>query len=217
MTDLSIFMPAFNERETIETAMERVLGAELPFEDVELIVVDDGSSDGTRAVLAGGDWPERVRVLYHDRNHGKGAALHTALASARGTYSAIMDADLEYDPNDIALLAPPLVADEADAVFGVRGFRSHASYTFWYVVGNKAVTLAANVLYNSWISDIMTCHKMMRTDLFRSLRLRERGFATEPEITARLLRSGARIYEVPVTYRARGRDAGKKLDRNSVV
>jgi len=152
-----------------------------------------------------------VRLHAHPRNLGKGAALHTALRHAQGTFAAVLDGDLEYDPNDLALLLTPLQDGQAEVVFGVRGFASHSAYGFWYVVGNKLVTLVANVLYDAWLSDIMTCHKVMPTALFRSLDLRERGFATEPEITARLLRAGLRIYEVPITYHARGREEGKKL------
>jgi hypothetical protein len=122
-----------------------------------------------------------------------------------------MDADLEYEATDIAVLLAPLRAGEAEAVFGTRGFQAHSAYSFWYVVGNRAVTLLANVLFNRWISDVMSGHKAMRTEVFRSLRLRERGFAVEAEIAARLFRSGARIYEVPIVYRARTRAEGKKL------
>jgi glycosyltransferase involved in cell wall biosynthesis len=150
-------------------------------------------------------------VLTHEQNRGKGAAIRTALSRASGGYSAVLDADLEYDPADIGLLLEPLLSGEAQVVFGARGFQSHAAYGFWYVMGNKAVTLAANVLYNSWVSDIMTCHKVMPTELWRSLDLRESGFGIEPEITARVLRAGIRVYEVPITYRARSRDQGKKL------
>src|SRR5205814_7296441 len=141
----------------------------------------------------------------HERNRGKGAALRTALARAETEYCTVMDADLEYDPSNLAALLAPLLAGEADAVYGVRGFQAHSAYSFWYVVGNKSVTFAANVLYNAWLSDLMTCHKVMGTSLFRSLPLRTRGFAIEAEITARLLQGGARIYEVPITYRARSR------------
>lgn len=208
---LSILMPVFNERETVTEAIGAVLAASLPLDDVSLIVVDDGSTDGTREILADRQWPPGVKVVFHPHNRGKGAALRTALDHAEGTYSAVMDADLEYDPADIASLVEPLLSGEFESVFGTRGFQSHSAYSFWYVIGNKAVTLAANVLYNSWVSDIMTCHKVMRTDLLRSLRLHEDGFAIEPEITARLLRAGVRIYEVPITYRARTREQGKKL------
>lgn len=204
-------MPVFNEKATVQTAIERAVSTPLPVEHRELIVVDDGSTDGSRELLFSRPWPEGVQIHAHGRNLGKGAAIRTALSHARGTYSAVLDADLEYDPNDLAVLIPPLVSGEARAVFGTRGFQSHSSYGFWYVIGNKGVTLAANVLYNSWISDIMTCSKVMPTSLWRSLGLREQGFAIEPEITARLLRSGVPIFEVPIRYRARSRRAGKKL------
>jgi glycosyltransferase involved in cell wall biosynthesis len=209
--ELSVLVPAYNEAATVETALERVLMADLGVESAEVVVVDDGSTDGTRETLLGRDWPAEVRVVTHERNHGKGAAVRTALAEARGRWTTIMDADLEYDPASIAELVAPLRAETADAVYGIRGFQAHSSYSFWYVVGNKAVSLAANVLYNSWLADIMTCHKLIPTELFRSLDLREPGFGIEAEITARLLQSGAQIYEVPIVYAARTREDGKKL------
>ena len=211
MNDLSILMPVYNELPTVEEAIDQALNADLPVDDVELIVVDDGSEDGTRELLLGTNWPERVRVLTHDRNRGKGAAVRTAIDAAGGHYIAIMDADLEYDPNDLRGLLEPLLDGRAEVVFGTRGFASHSSFSFWYVLGNKAVTMVANVLFNSWLADIMTCHKAMATETMRSLDLQSRGFTIEPEITAKLLLAGQRIYEVPITYRARGREEGKKL------
>jgi glycosyltransferase involved in cell wall biosynthesis len=208
---LSILMPVYNERATVERAIEDALTAELPVDRRELIVVDDGSTDGTRELLVGGGWPENVELVLHDRNLGKGAAVRTALGHATCELSAILDADLEYRAADLAPVVAPLLAGDATVVFGTRAWASHSAYSFWYVVGNKLVTLAANVLYNCYISDVMTCHKAMRTELFRTLPLRERGFAIEPEITARVLRAGERIYEVPIAYRARTRDEGKKL------
>ena len=208
---LSVLMPVYNERATIETAIERVLAAEALVDGLELIVVDDGSTDGTRELLDRSSWPDNVRVVHHEHNRGKGAALRTGLEGAAGEYCTIMDADLEYDPSNFGTLVAPLRAGEADAVFGVRGFQAHSAYSFWYVVGNKAVTLAANVLYNAWLSDLMTCQKVLKTSLFRTLQLRANGFAIEAEIAARLLRAEARIFEVPITYRARRREEGKKL------
>ena len=204
-------MPVYNERRTVEEAIRQTLEANYPVDSVELIVVDDGSSDGTRGVLDGGRWDERVQVILHERNGGKGVAVRTALEHASGTYAAIMDADLEYDPGDLSKLLEPLLAGDAEVVFGTRGFESHAAFSFWYVMGNKAVTLVANLLFNSWLADIMTCHKAMRTDLLRSLGLSSAGFTIEPEITAKLLAAGYQIYEVPVRYNARGRAEGKKL------
>jgi glycosyltransferase involved in cell wall biosynthesis len=210
MSDLSILMPVYNERRTIGQAIDRVLAVDLPVER-ELVIVDDGSTDGTREWLRAQEWPDDVRVILRDENAGKGAAVRTGLAHAAGTYATILDADLEYDPADLPALLEPLLAGEAEAVYGVRGFQAHSAYSFWYVIGNKAVTMAANLLYNAWLSDIMTCQKVLSTALFRSLELREDGFAIEGEITAKLLRRRDRIFEVPITYRARRREEGKKL------
>jgi glycosyltransferase involved in cell wall biosynthesis len=204
-------MPVFNEHRRVAEAIERTLTADLGATESELIVIDDGSVDGTRELLLDTEWPSNVRVLLHERNQGKGAAVRTGLRHASGEFTAIMDADLEYSPEEISTLLPPLIDGGTDAVFGTRAFESHASFNFWYVIGNKFVTLAANVMFNVYISDLMTCHKVLRTDTFRGLALRETGFAIEPEITARLLRQGGRIYEIPVTYRARTRQEGKKL------
>jgi glycosyltransferase involved in cell wall biosynthesis len=210
-TSLSILMPVFNERTTVEQAIDDALTAELPVEKRELVVVDDGSTDGTRELLESRSWPEEVRVLFHPANRGKGAAVRTALAEAGGEFAAIFDADLEYPAGDLALVLEPLLAGDAAVVFGTRAWTSQSSFSFWYVMGNKGVTFATNLLYNCWISDVMTCYKAMRTELFRSLPLREKGFAIEPEIAARVLRAGERIHEVPIAYKARSREAGKKL------
>ena len=217
MATLSFLVPVFNERPRVKEALEEMLTAELPVESRELIVVDDGSTDGTRELLQASSWPSNLRLVFHDTNCGKGTALQTALRHATGDYAAVMDADLEYTTNEYAKLLGPLMDGRADAVFGVRGFESHAAYNFWYVMGNKCVTLAANVLYNSWLADIMTCQKVMSTELFRSLPLTESGFGIEPEITARLLRRGAHIYEVPIAYNSRSREEGKKLNSLDAV
>ena len=211
MADVSILMPVYNEHATIEHAVDQVLTVELPVSDVELVIVDDHSTDGTREWLQAQDWPAHVRLVLHDRNRGKGAAVATALEHATGTYATILDADLEYDAANIGPLLAPLLRGDAEAVYGVRGFDATSAYSFWYVVGNKLVTTAANALYNRWLSDIMTCQKVLPTELFRALKLRESGFAFEAEITARLISAGVRIYEVPITYQARSREAGKKL------
>jgi glycosyltransferase involved in cell wall biosynthesis len=207
---LSILMPVYNERERVERAIAEVLRTELPAE-FELIIVNDGSTDGTSEILRNADWGPRVRLYEHDHNQGKGAAIRTALGHAQGEFSAIFDADLEYDPADLALLMPPLMDGRANACFGVRAFDGYTSHSFLFVLGNKGVTLACNVLFNVYLHDIMTCHKMVRTDVFRGLPLQSPGFAIEPEITARLVQTGERIFEVPVHYRARATDEGKKL------
>jgi glycosyltransferase involved in cell wall biosynthesis len=210
VADLSILMPAYNEEATIERAIERVLEAELPV-DYELIVVENGSTDRTRAVLTGREWPANVRVVTVDVNRGKGDGVRRALEHARGHYSAVLDADLEYRPAEIAQLLAPFDDDHVGAVIGTRVFQSHSAYGFWYVVGNRAINFTANLLYNAWLSDMLNCFKVMPTELFRSLDLREDGFGIDAEIPARLLRRGVVIYEVPVTYRARKRKEGKKL------
>jgi dolichol-phosphate hexosyltransferase len=207
---LSILMPVYNERERVERAIAEVLATELPAE-FELIVVDDGSTDGTLDILRAGDWDGRVRLIEHSHNQGKGAAIQTALSHAQGEFAAIFDADLEYDPSDLGLLMPPIMDGRANACFGVRAFDGYTSHSFLFVLGNKGVTLACNLLFNVYLHDIMTCQKMIKTELFRSLALQSAGFAIEPEITARLVQRGERIFEVPVHYRARATDEGKKL------
>jgi glycosyltransferase involved in cell wall biosynthesis len=207
---LSILMPVYNERERVQQAIAEVLATELP-DEFELIVVDDGSTDGTREILRARDWGSRVRLIEHDHNEGKGRAIQTALREARGDFSCIFDADLEYDPADLGVLMPPLLDGRTNACFGVRAFDGYTSHSFMFVMGNKGVTLACNMLFNVYLHDIMTCHKMIRTDLFKSLSLTAAGFSIEPEITARLVQRGERIFEVPVHYRARANEEGKKL------
>jgi dolichol-phosphate hexosyltransferase len=203
-------MPVYNEVGRVEQALDQVFATDFSF-SVELIVVDDGSTDGTASVLGRYPWPPHSRLLRHSVNRGKGAAVQTALSHARGVYSAIFDADLEYDPLDLELLVAPLRRGVTNASFGVREFDGFSSHSFLFVMGNRAVTLAANVLFNVYLHDIMTCHKAIRTDVFRELNLRERGFAIEPEIAARLIQRRERIFEVAVHYRARTSDEGKKL------
>jgi glycosyltransferase involved in cell wall biosynthesis len=207
---LSILMPVYNERATVEQAIGEVMDACLPIPH-ELVVVDDGSTDGTEKVLASGDWPAGVSVHRHAKNQGKGAAVRTALEHAQGELAAIFDADLEYRATDLARLLPPLLEGETSVVLGVRAFEGHTSHSLLYVMGNRGVTMCANVLFNVYLTDIMTCHKVLHTDLLRSLRLRSRGFDIEPEIVARVLQRGHRIYEVPISYRARRTEEGKKL------
>ncbi len=206
---LSILMPVYNEEERIADALKQALAVDYPC-PVEVLVVDDGSRDGTAEILAGLD-DARLRVITHPRNAGKGAAIRTAVAAADGDYMVILDADLEYDPNDIPKLLEPVLDGRATVVYGNRTFGSHSAYSFWYVMGNKAVTTAANVLFNSYIGDLETCFKLLPTALYRALDVRARGFGMEAEVTGKLLRRRVRPYEVPVSYRARGREEGKKI------
>ncbi|MDX6223344.1 MAG: hypothetical protein QOD91_2398 [Frankiales bacterium] len=206
---LSILMPVYNESATLLTAVKRVLDVHYPCE-IELVAVDDGSVDNSLDLLRGVD-DARLRVIAHEQNKGKGAAVRTAAESATGDYLIICDADLEYRPEEIPMLLGPVIAGDAEVVYGTRSFGSHNAYSYWYVVGNRAVTLAANVLFNSYISDLETCFKLLPTALYRRLDIQAAGFGMEAQVTARLLKSGYRPYEVPISYRARSREEGKKL------
>jgi dolichol-phosphate hexosyltransferase len=206
---LSVLMPVYDEVTTVSAVVKRVLDVDYPC-DIELVIVDDGSRDGTAEVLAQLDDP-RVAVHTHPRNRGKGAAVRTASRIATGTHVVMCDADLEYAPEDLPALLKPVLAGEAAVVYGTRTFGSHTAYSFWYVIGNKVVTLVANALFNSWISDLETCFKLMPLPTYRELDVRSSGFGLEAEITGKLLKRGVRPYEVPISYRARGRDEGKKL------
>ena len=206
---LSILVPVYNEAGTVTATLKRILEVDYPCE-IEVVVVDDGSADATGGLLAGvGD--ERVRVETHRINRGKGAAIKTAAREATGDYMIICDADLEYSPEEIPSLIMPVLSGEATVVYGTRSFGSHNAYSFWYVMGNKGVTLAANLLFNAYISDLETCFKLLPTELYRELDVRSAGFGMEAELTAKLLGRGIRPYEVPISYRARSREEGKKL------
>src|SRR5450631_2871673 len=207
---LSVLMPVYNERATLASAVKEVLNVDAPCE-IELVVVDDGSTDGTRDLYQSlGDDP-RVKVHLHERNQGKGAAIRTAATVATGDYVIMCDADLEYTPAEIPSLLAPVIAGQAEVVYGTRMFGSHNAYSYAYVLGNKGVTTFANVLFNCYISDLETCFKLIPTALYRELGIRETGFGMEAEVTGKLLRRGIRPYEVPISYRARSREAGKKL------
>ena len=206
---LSILMPVYNEEERVADAVKQALDVTYPCE-VELVVVDDGSRDGTAEILSRLD-DRRVHVIVHPRNRGKGAAIRTAVDSAGGDYMVILDADLEYDPEDIPRLLEPVLDGHATVVYGNCSFGSRSSFSFWYVMGNKAVTTAANVLFNCYLGDLETCFKLMPVALYKSLDVRSRGFGMEAEVTGKLLRRRYRPYEVPIKYRARTREEGKKI------
>ena len=209
---LSVLMPLYNERWTLATIIRRVLAVPLDLE-LELIVVDDGSSDGSWEELqrvAGGD--PRIRVFRHDRNRGKGAAIRTAIGQMTGDVAVVQDADLEYDPNDYLRLLTPIRDGRAEAVFGSRfSGETHRVLYFWHSVGNKLLTMLANMVNDVNLTDMETCYKMVRADVLRQLRLQSNTFTLEPEITCRLAQWGARIYEVPISYSGRTYLEGKKI------
>ncbi|TMD73431.1 MAG: glycosyltransferase family 2 protein [Chloroflexi bacterium] len=206
---LSVMIPAFNEERTLEVILKHVL--ERP-EVGEVVAVDDGSTDGTWAILRRyAERDPRVRPFRLEANQGKGAALRRAIAEVRMQFAVVQDADLEYDPRDYPTLLLPLVEGRADVVYGVRGFAGQTAFSFWFVMGNWAVTLAANILFDCYISDLESGYKALRADLWRRLNLQGNRFDIEPDITARVLRLGYRIHEVPIRYYARSRAEGKKL------
>lgn len=206
---LSVMMPVYNEQETLPDILRHVLRRP---EVGEVIVVDDGSTDGTwELVQAAASVDGRVRPFRQKVNQGKGAALRRAVTEIRFPVALVQDADLEYDPDDYGALLAPIVSGRTDVVYGVRGFAGHTSYSYWFVKGNQLVTTATNLLFNCYISDMETGYKVLRSDLWRRLNLQGRRFDIEPDITARVLRLGYRIHEVPIKYYARGRDEGKKL------
>ncbi len=209
---LSVIMPVHNEQDTIATAIAQVLNLDSPFSfNLELIVVDDGSSDWTSQILAS-TVDDRLKVHRHPRNLGKGAAVLTGIAMATGSHALIFDADLEYSAQDIPRVLAPIMRGEATVVYGTRMFGMNTVYqSFRHGLGNRLTTLAANLLYDSCISDLHTCIKLIPVSLLRDMTLVERGFGLDSEITGELLRRGHRPFEVPVTYISRSRAQGKQL------
>ena len=208
---LTVVIPAYNEADTIAEIVRRVQAVPI---DKELIIVDDYSTDGTRDRLARLEADsENVTALYHEKNHGKGRALRTGFGAARGDYVIIQDADLEYDPEDYAKLLNPLERGIADAVFGSRftTTQEHRVLYFWHSLGNKLLTLLSNMMTDLNLTDMETCYKVFRRELIQSIPLEEDRFGFEPEVTAKLARSGARIYEVGIAYHGRTYEEGKKI------
>lgn len=206
---LSVIIPCYNEEQTIREIINQVQAVQL---DKEVIVVDDHSRDGTRQILrelAAAD--PTIHLIYQPSNQGKGAAIRTGLDAARGDIVIIQDADLEYDPQDYYELVQPIIDGKVDIVFGSRFLGRHTGMYFWNAIGNKLLTLLTNFLYNAWLSDMETCYKVMRTDILRAIDLCSNDFRIEPEITAKVLRLGYRVYEVPISYMGRTYEEGKKI------
>jgi glycosyltransferase involved in cell wall biosynthesis len=207
---LSILMPVYNEVATLESAVKRVLDVDFPI-DVELVIVDDGSTDGTRSLYSAWESDPRVQIHLKQSNGGKGSAIRKGAELATGDYVIMCDADLEYSPEQIPSLLIPVLDDTASVVYGTRTFGSHNAYSYLYVLGNRGVTTVANILFNCYISDLETCFKLMPLQLYRDMNIKSAGFGMEAEITGKLLGRGIRPYEIPITYHARSREAGKKL------
>jgi glycosyltransferase involved in cell wall biosynthesis len=208
---LSVIVPVFNERNTLVEIVRRMRAVDLPEAiEREIIVVDDGSTDGTRDVLNQiGD--STVRVVMHEANLGKGAAVRTGFAHATGDYVLVQDADLEYDPDDWPKLLNPVVRGKARVVYGSRFTGERRNMLFLHWIGNRVLSLTTNILYNTTLSDMETCYKLIDRGLANSLDLRAERFDIEPEITAKILKRGIRIYEVPISYTGREFDEGKKI------
>jgi glycosyltransferase involved in cell wall biosynthesis len=208
---LTIVMPVYNESATLRTAVERLLAVEMPL-PAELVIVDDGSTDGCTDLVKDLVDGDRVRLVHQPVNQGKGAALRRGFDEARGDLLTILDADLEYDPHDIPKLCEPVLHDDAHVVYGVRTYGGHAAYSFWFVVGNKLLALWASMLFDAWITDVETCLKLAPTSMWREVRITSSGFGIEAEVTGKFLARRERIFEVPISYRARGREEGKKIE-----
>ncbi len=212
---LSVVIPAYNERQTVEALLGRVAGAPLPAGlELEILVVDDGSSDGTRELLRqledSGD--VAFRLVEHPENRGKGAALRTGFAAASGDVVLVQDADLEYNPRDYPVLLQPILDDEADVVYGSRFLGGpHRVLFFWHYVGNRFLTMLSNMFTDLNLSDMETCYKVFRTEVLRGMKLSSNRFGIEPELTAKAAKARVRIYEVPISYHGRTYAEGKKI------
>jgi len=212
---LSVVMPVYNEKGTIEEILARVMAVPIR---KDVIVVDDCSTDGSRGMLQSLQPRLGFRLLLQDRNQGKGAALRRGFDEARGDLVIVQDADLEYSPEEYPQLIELICQGRADVVFGSRFLGRHRVFLFTHYLGNRVLNVLTNVLYNTMLTDMETCYKVMRTEVLRSFRLRSNGFGIEPELTAKIFKRGFRVYEVPITYDGRGYDEGKKITwRDGVV
>ncbi len=208
---LSILMPVYNESDTLHEILGQVRAVELPDTEKEIIAVDDGSTDGSGEILDREAEAGDLRVFHHERNRGKGAAVRTAIEQATGDILLIQDADLEYDPRDYPTLIRPILEGRIDVVYGSRFLGPRKAMLFWNMLGNKLLTLTTNILYNAILSDMETCYKCFRAEIVKDIPLHAKRFELEPELTAKILKRGHRIFEVPISYYGREYDEGKKI------
>ena len=212
---LSVVMPVYNERDTIESIIPRVLAVPIR---TQLIVVDDGSTDGTRDLLTALNQKYQFKLIFQPKNGGKGAALRRGFQEVNGDLVVIQDADLEYSPEEFPELIELICQGRADVVYGSRFIGRHRVFMFTHYAGNRLLTLITNALYNTMLTDMETCYKVMRTEVLRSFTLESNGFGIEPELTAKIFKRNYRVYEVPITYDGRGYEEGKKITwRDGVV
>ena len=212
---LSVVMPVYNEKDTIESIIPRVLAVPIR---TELIVVDDGSTDGTRDLLTALNQKYAFKLIFQPKNGGKGAALRRGFQEVTGDLVVIQDADLEYSPEEFPDLIELICQGRADVVYGSRFIGRHRVFMFTHYAGNRLLTLITNILYNTMLTDMETCYKVMRTEVLRAFTLDANGFGIEPELTAKIFKRNYRVYEVPITYDGRGYDEGKKITwRDGVV
>ncbi|HEY5530420.1 MAG TPA: glycosyltransferase family 2 protein [Candidatus Anoxymicrobiaceae bacterium] len=207
---LSVIMPVYNERNTIQEILRRVRTVDIGEIVKEIIVVDDGSTDGTPDILKLEE-DSTVKVLKHKVNQGKGAAIRTGLGAATGDFIIIQDADLEYDPDDYRTLLAPILKKKAEVVYGSRFTGEHRNMLYWHMLGNKFLSFMTNVLYNTTVSDMETCYKLFTREALEGIEIKSDKFNFEPEITAKILKKKIRVYEVPVSYAGREYEEGKKI------
>ncbi len=212
MVKLSIVIPVYDEERTLRQVLEAVRAVDLEGIEKEIIVVDDGSSDGSRAIIQAEAERGDITPLFHAQNQGKGAALSTGFRAATGDIILVQDADLEYDPREYPTLIQPIIEGRAEVVYGSRFLGGpRKTMLFWHMVGNKALTLVTNVLYDTILSDMETCYKVFRAEVIKPITIHSRRFEVEPEVTAKILKRGIRIYEVPISYNGREYHEGKKI------
>lgn len=211
MKKITILIPIFNEVNTLEIILKKVAEASFCGLEKEIILIDDFSTDGTREILE--RLKDKYKIFYHDKNMGKGAALRTGFEHVTGDITVIQDADLEYDPVDYEPLIKLIIEDKADVAYGSRlsGGKPSRSFMFTHLLGNKLLTLITNILYNTTLTDMETCYKAFKTEFIKDIKIKSNRFDFEPEITAKVLKKGARLYELPISYYGREYDEGKKI------